>query len=842
MKTPAIAFLTLWFAAVPLLANDNEKHETDLLEGHSSHGEAFNEGPRQAATLMGNTGKVEFDLTSNSRQAKKFFIQGLGQLHGFWYFEAERSFRQCAALDDSCAIAYWGMAQANIENEERARGFLAEAIRRMKPVTEREQLYIKSFAAYLGIPDTVEELDKIDDLKTFTPKGKKPDRCKNYVTKLEELILAYPDDIEAKAYLLVTLWQNTRKGVPLTSTFAADAIAQQIFDKNPIHPAHHFRIHIWDRRKASTALDSAAMCGFTAPTIAHMWHMPGHIYDKEKRYADAAWHQEASARTDHRHMMEDRVLPDQIHNYAHNNEWLTRTLTHLGRISDALDLAKNMTELPRHPTYNTLEKGSARFGRMRLRNVLLDAELWNEALDLVNGPYLEPTDLPKEQINRLELKGIAAFGLNKLSEGTAVIGELTSLREALLKKHQAEEKEKAQKAAEKKESEAGKDDGESKDDAEPGDDTSSAEKQSEEADEGEDTKAKKEPKLPPDVIFADSVIKELELAKALAEGHCKDILDAKDFKPQGINKHLLLKAYLTAENTAKAIELSKKEVNARKNQTLPLARHIHALYTAGKIDDARKAFDELRTISEDVELDVPVFHRLAPIASAFKLPADWRQKRPTPDDIRRRPDLNDLGPFRWRPGKAPSWVLADHNGDYTSLAEQNLDQDILLIFYLGAECLHCVQQLGVFAPMVKDYEKAGIKIIGVSLESRDELRQSILDYGAGGIDAFGAALTEENIEGRLSRLSLKSSFPFMLLADPTQETFKAYRAFDDFEQKALHGTFLIDKRGFIRWQDISYEPFDKPEYLLKECKRLLAQPDSLVHGPRPTSRKKLLSF
>jgi hypothetical protein len=40
----------------------------------------------------------------------------------------------------------------------------------------------------------------------------------------------------------------------------------------------------------------------------------------------------------------------------------------------------------------------------------------------------------------------------------------------------------------------------------------------------------------------------------------------------------------------------------------------------------------------------------------------------------------------------------------------------------------------------------------------------------------------------------------------------------------LHGTFLIDAKGRVRWQDISYEPFTKIDWLLKESRRLLALP------------------
>ena len=67
-----------------------------------------------------------------------------------------------------------------------------------------------------------------------------------------------------------------------------------------------------------------------------MWHMPGHIFSKLKRYNDAAWQQEASARIDHAFMMRDRVMPDEIHNFAHNNEWLARNWINMGRAHEAL--------------------------------------------------------------------------------------------------------------------------------------------------------------------------------------------------------------------------------------------------------------------------------------------------------------------------------------------------------------------------------------------------------------------------------------------------------------------------------------------------------------------------
>src|SRR5205807_1885125 len=98
-----------WYSLIclsfPPFAATKPATQPDVVPGHSMHGESFNEGPRQQAYLMGGTGNVHLPVTTQSADAQLFFDQGVGQLHGFWYFEAERSFRQVALLDPDCAMA-----------------------------------------------------------------------------------------------------------------------------------------------------------------------------------------------------------------------------------------------------------------------------------------------------------------------------------------------------------------------------------------------------------------------------------------------------------------------------------------------------------------------------------------------------------------------------------------------------------------------------------------------------------------------------------------------------------------------------------------------------------------
>lgn len=159
---------------------DLEESLREILEGHSFHGDAFNEGPRQQAYLMGGTGNVRFQVTTESREAQAFIEQGVGQLHGFWYLEAERSFRQAAALDETCAMAYWGAAMAAYEKRDRAQGFIKKAVKLKDSVTDREKMYIEALNKY------------------FSDKEKnKTKRAQNYLKDLESIVIKYPDDIEA---------------------------------------------------------------------------------------------------------------------------------------------------------------------------------------------------------------------------------------------------------------------------------------------------------------------------------------------------------------------------------------------------------------------------------------------------------------------------------------------------------------------------------------------------------------------------------------------------------------------------------------------------------------------
>src|SRR5882672_1995208 len=147
----AICVLTAFAHGFSAETASTSSGSTNALEaGHSLHGETFNEGPRQSAKLLPGTGKVKIKISTKQSEAQAFFNQGVGQLHGFWYFEAERSFRQVASYDTNCAMAYWGMAMANVNNTNRAKGFIERAHALKTNASPREVLWIEAYHAYFA--------------------------------------------------------------------------------------------------------------------------------------------------------------------------------------------------------------------------------------------------------------------------------------------------------------------------------------------------------------------------------------------------------------------------------------------------------------------------------------------------------------------------------------------------------------------------------------------------------------------------------------------------------------------------------------------------------------------
>jgi peroxiredoxin len=591
------------------------------------------------------------------------------------------------------------------------------------------------------------------------------------VKALEEYLYAFPDEIEAKAFLVLQIWDNQQHDVPLPSRLAVDALAQQVLAKAPMHPGiHHYLIHLWNHKDGDKrAVLSAERCGLGAPGIAHLWHMSGHTYSELKKYPEAVWRQEASARTDHAYMAASRVMPEQIHNYAHNNDWLVQNLCYVGRIHDAMELAKNLIELPR---LGPGKQQAWRMGRDRLLSTALDFEQWDAITALESTAFLSPDEDAQRELVRERTLCVAWFSKGDSERGQQ---KLNSLKAKL-----ASARAERLAAADKAEVDA-------KVANKPDDQIAKAMADAMRTFSGR-------------IKELEQSIAELRLTRALMAGDL-DAVRTQLPLAKGIASARLarIRSALGEHDTAE--KLARDLIKADSAQVLGHAILVDVLWRANKKEAALEAFRALRERSGYLDLDVPAFARLAPVAAELKLPTDWRTPAAAvPSEL---PQLAQLGPFRWQPYEAPSFSLQREDHSSISLSEYT-GKPVLVVFYLGAGCSRCIEQLNAFAPMAQDYKAAGIEIVAIGTDTPDGLLKTF-------------ALAKD-----------AKGFPFPILSDHETNAFKAYRAYDDFEHQPLHGAFLVDGGGKVRWQNISYQPFTDVKWLLEESRRLLAIPSGPV--------------
>jgi peroxiredoxin len=255
---------------------------------------------------------------------------------------------------------------------------------------------------------------------------------------------------------------------------------------------------------------------------------------------------------------------------------------------------------------------------------------------------------------------------------------------------------------------------------------------------------------------------------------------------------------LEAGDPAAALRSARGYAQERINQVRPQANLVEMLYAAGRTEEARAQFQKLRAMAGTADLDAPPFARLAPIAREFDFPTDWRLPQEINQTLAGRRPLDSIGPRAWQPWSAPDWTLVDAAGRQRSLSNFR-GKPLVLLFVLGAGCLHCQAQLEAFAKERSRLADAGWDVVAISSDKSDGVKKSLASYKPG-------------------------PFPFLMLADPELKAFQSYRAYDDFERIALHGTFLIDREGLVRWMDVGSEPFMDVPFVMAEFKRLLSGP------------------
>lgn len=687
-------------------------------KSHSHLTAAFNTGPRTQAKLIPGQGNAHFPITCQNPLVQKFFDQGLNQLYSFMYFEAERSFRQAVMLEPGNPMPFWGLA---MNDAGKAEEFLKLAKERILAASERERRYIEALRLKYG------------------KEGDRNAKNRKYRVALEQIVLDYPDDIEAKLLLGQELWSAVDQGDGERS--AVDALFRQVLAKNPLHPAaNHFRIHLWDGPDAKAALDSCARYPNAAPNIGHAQHMPGHIYAQLGMWDKACYQMDAATRVERKYMAETRQMPFETWNYAHNQHYLINNLGFAGRIDEGMKLAQELIDSPRDPSGNQDNDFSlCGEGRMAMLRMWLRGEKWDRILADEKAGW---PSLPKGKSWRSFAKCLALIGTGNLEEAAKAVKQF-------------------------------------------GDDKPTGDAPKCALSEAKGRLLVAQGKF-------DEGIEELKKAAKVEEE--KFIYNDPGPYPRPAGEALVA-AYLASGKPSDAEKSARASLAHDPHNGFVLAQLAIAQASQGKTDEARPTIEEFKQVFEYANPE------LAPIKALREkgLVGNWAPKTFAPPRA-----LAKLGPIAWQPFEMADFELRDADGKKVRLA-QFKGKNIVLVFFLGGACEHCVEQLETFGKEKADWDKLNVAVVGVSPDSISELKER-----------FGG----------------NPKFPFPFLSDPDHRAAKLYKAFDEFENLELHTTVFITPEGKVWWFRTGSAPFSDMKFLKGEIARV-----NEIVGPRNGSER-----
>jgi tetratricopeptide (TPR) repeat protein len=404
--------------------------------------------PLLPAKLMTGMGTTVMQVTTSSDEARKFFNQGVSQIHSFWFLESERSFLQAATLDPDMAMAYWGIsvsaagdyrpafqlirdpseggrmaapesttaAPATVARSTsgaalnpgmRAREAAEKAMSIRDKVSPRERMYIEAEWARRNPASKTRDAD--------------------HIVALRKLVTAFPDDEEAASILGLALLDGfdsvTKK--PRTNTLEGIELLEKVVARNDNHfGAHHYLIHGYEGSETpERAWHACRRYPELVPNIPHALHMPGHIYAQSDRLDDAIAAFSAAADNERSYLNADVLYPNGHH--GHNVHFLIHSLNLEGRYEDSMKAVRHLMsdfkETPRERGGSN-QRVTYRQGYYALIKTLVRFQKWDVILD---GTTIPIYDRPEQGAWRLWAIGIAQASTGQVDQARATLREMS---------------------------------------------------------------------------------------------------------------------------------------------------------------------------------------------------------------------------------------------------------------------------------------------------------------------------------------------------------------------------------------------------------------------------------
>lgn len=146
---------------------------------------------------------------------------------------------------------------------------------------------------------------------------------------------------------------------------------------------------------------------------------------------------------------------------------------------------------------------------------------------------------------------------------------------------------------------------------------------------------------------------------------------------------------------------------------------------------------------------------------------------------------------------APDFTLTDHRGTAWHVRELLAKGQVVLVFYYGYHCDHCVSQLFGLNEDLDRFQEIGAQVIAVSGDP--------------------PALTTE-------RFRQYGDFRFPVLSDPGNKIAAMYGVYQPAAgsqpEELRHGTFVLAPNGTVTWTNHGEDPFIDNKALLWELHKM----------------------